>query len=180
MSLAAAGMFALLLHESTPAAGGDPGASWRSDFALKRDPHLPTLILFAHPHCPCTVASLRELTKIVAESGRRATVHVLFLDSETGADWTNTRSVRMARRIPGAHVEERVSASALRNFGAETSGQAALYDRSGALRFRGGITPSRGHEGVSAGHLAVVQFLLAGRIPLRSTAVFGCSLTGLT
>jgi len=51
-----------------------------------------------------------------------------------------------------------------------------LYDVAGDLRFAGGITPSRGHAGDSAGR-SMLQDLLASRSVERDeTAVFGCAL----
>jgi hypothetical protein len=50
-----------------------------------------------------------------------------------------------------------------------------LFDASGALRYAGGITMSRGHEGDSAGSNALARILAgeqqAGRFP-----AFGCPL----
>ena len=60
-------------------------------------------------------------------------------------------------------------------FGAETSGHTVLYDASGALRFHGGITAARGHEGGSAGRAAIVA-AVRGEEPSSSAHVFGCSL----
>jgi hypothetical protein len=58
-----------------------------------------------------------------------------------------------------------------------TSGQVLLYDASGRLRFRGGIRPSRGHEGDNTGRRALEALLLGdGAAPPLSTAVFGCPL----
>ncbi len=63
-----------------------------------------------------------------------------------------------------------------RLFDAHTSGQALLYDASGRLVFKGGITASRGGYGQNAGADAILA-LTAGVVPKRSlTPVFGCSL----
>ena len=45
--------------------GGDPEAParWPEASALVRNADGPTLVLFAHPKCPCTDASLAELAR---------------------------------------------------------------------------------------------------------------------
>lgn len=63
-----------------------------------------------------------------------------------------------------------------KRFGAFTSGQALLYDAQGQLRFSGGITDSRGHEGDNAGREAI-EAILAGKTATTTlTDVFGCGL----
>lgn len=55
--------------------GGSPGTSraappqWPVDSSIHLSEQGATLIVFAHPHCPCTRANLGELEKIVARSG---------------------------------------------------------------------------------------------------------------
>jgi hypothetical protein len=61
-------------------------------------------------------------------------------------------------------------------FGAETSGQVVLYDSHGELKFRGGITQSRGHVGDNAGRSAIEAIVNTGETQLDHTVVFGCPL----
>jgi hypothetical protein len=66
-----------------------------------------------------------------------------------------------------------------RSFGALTSGEVLLYDARGALRFAGGITAARGHEGDSEGRDAL-EASIRGATGQARAAVFGCSLFGET
>jgi hypothetical protein len=62
-------------------------------------------------------------------------------------------------------------------FGALTSGQTYLFDPQGQLLFRGGITPSRGHQGDNVGSQRIAA-LVHGETPSRSLSeVFGCALS---
>jgi hypothetical protein len=61
-------------------------------------------------------------------------------------------------------------------FRAYTSGQVVLYDSQGQLRFRGGITESRGHVGDNAGRSAIEAIVNTGNTPTDHTVVFGCPL----
>jgi hypothetical protein len=58
--------------------------------------------------------------------------------------------------------------------GSLTSGGVVLYDAKGRLRYQGGITASRGHEGDNAGKQAVIEILRGHRDSQKSMPVFGC------
>ena len=91
-----------------------------------------------------------------------------------------TRSVLWSRggEHPGRHRQGRRGGTIAASFGAFTSGQVLLYDaRRGALRFAGGITGARGHEGANAGRDALQSVLDEGAAKARAP-VFGCSLFG--
>ncbi len=81
---------------------------------------------------------------------------------------------RRAACIPGVSVLADPDGVEARRFGALTSGDAFLYDAGGRLVFRGGITPSRGHQGESAGRSAIEAFLKGGRPRTATAPVFGC------
>src|SRR5688500_947730 len=50
-----------------------------------------TLVMFAHPKCPCTRASIEELNRLLARSSGRIATHVFFLKPDgTAEDWTQT------------------------------------------------------------------------------------------
>src|SRR4051812_29352824 len=42
----------------------------------------PTLIMLAHPHCPCSRASVAELARLLAEAERPLRAYVLFVRPE--------------------------------------------------------------------------------------------------
>jgi len=133
--------------------------------------------MLAHPHCPCTRASVGELASIMAHSQGRLTAYVLFLKPDGFADdWERTDLWQSASRIPGVKVMLDNNGVEGRLFHAETSGQTVLYDSQGRLLFSGGITASRGHSGDNAGLSAIVS-LVNAEVPDRTeTFVFGCPL----
>lgn len=61
-------------------------------------------------------------------------------------------------------------------FNATTSGLNLLYDRAGNLKFNGGITSSRGHEGANAGRQTIYELVTNDSSNLSKTPVFGCPL----
>jgi len=155
-------------HQSTP-------SQWPVESSLHLSERGATLIVFAHPHCPCTRASLGELEKIVARCGSTVTTSVVFL-KPVGSDdsWDRTDLVQTAAKIPGVQVMHDRGGAEARRFGATTSGQALLFNSQGQLLFDGGITEARGHSGDNAGRSAI-EACLANRAPAcLQTPVFGC------
>ena len=111
----------------------------------------------------------------LAHTAERPEVYLLFVAPPDVPDaWVRSSLWSAASGIPGARVA-RDDGSEARKFGARVSGQVLVYDRAGRLRFSGGITASRGHEGANAGR-AAIEAMLAGRPHRASTFVFGCLL----
>lgn len=171
------GLGVLLRYESTPGRIGVVAGKWPAASSLPHPGPNPTLVMLAHPHCPCTRASIGELAQIMADTQGKLNAHVLFTKPPgAGADWDDTELRRSAAAIPGATVVTDADGSEARRFGAETSGHTFLFDPSGALLFSGGITASRGHAGRNAGESAIIAAVNGKRSDRMRTPVFGCSL----
>lgn len=170
-------MVGLLRYSTSSGPAGAVPRHWPADSRIPFDPGRPNLILFAHPRCPCTRATLGELELLMASCQGRFSAQVWFIKpADTLRDWADTDLWRKAASIPGVTVgrdEEMVEA---RRFGAETSGQALLYNGDGKLLFQGGITLARGHSGDNAGRSAL-EALREQRFAREiQTPVFGCPL----
>lgn len=175
--LIAGGFFLLFEHEFEPGRSAHPPREWPTESKIARATDKPTLVIFAHPHCPCTRATIDELARIVADCRQRLHVVVMFLrPADFESQWTHSELWASALDVPNTRVMEDVLGREARRFRVETSGQAVLYDAAGQLRFYGGITGSRGHEGQNAGRAAVVEIVRGRSAPLIQTPVFGCPL----
>jgi hypothetical protein len=170
-------MVAITNYSNIPGRRSPSPAIWPSQSHVTRDRTLPTLLMFAHPHCPCTRASVGELALFMARHQGRVRARVLFLQPEgVSQDWTRSDLWRETARIPGVQVSSDPAGAEAKLFGAETSGQCVLYSPEGELRFQGGITISRGHWGDNPG-LSALEGQVSGKIATEvRTAVFGCSL----
>ncbi len=138
---------------------------------------LPQLLVFLHPQCPCSRATVAELARIVALTKCRIeTKAYVYSPREEGPKWAMTDIYQSARAIPEVSVELDTDGKVSRSFGVFTSGQVLLYSPEGRLVFSGGITATRGHEGDSDGKDAVINYVRTGKAGVKSTHVFGCSL----
>ncbi len=174
------GLWLLWHYASTPAAAAQAPTHWPADTAIQPNSHGATLVMFAHPRCPCTRASIGELEKIVAHTQGRVTPWIVFYKpAQFDTNWERTDLWQSAAAIPGAHVISDPDGALARRFHALTSGQTVVYDAGGNLLFSGGITESRGHAGDNAGEGAVIDLLNTGGAACRESPVFGCALVEL-
>jgi hypothetical protein len=177
LSALAAGGRALWTYSSTPGQAALTQDRWPAASRLPLDPHRPTLVMLAHPHCPCTRASIGELTSLLQRVHGHVSAHVVFVrPSGMPPDWEKTDTWLAARGIPGVKAWiDRDGVETVR-FGARTSGQVLLYNPDGRLVFSGGITPIRGHLGDSRGQERIVSLVATGKADATTSRVFGCAL----
>lgn len=178
LSIAVGGVFYLAQYKNTPA---DKNVSYPLTFPpesrIERDAGRPTLVFFAHPKCPCTRASLRELERLTAQFDGRLQVYVVFIKPKgESEEWTETDLRAKAQAIPNVRVVIDEDERETGIFGAQTSGLTLVYDQDGNLRFGGGITVSRGHEGDNAGSRAIFEIIMKDAFKTAETSVFGCPL----
>lgn len=166
--LVAAGLHWFAEYKATPGAQQEAPRLWPTESRLTLAHGRSSLLLFLHPQCPCSRATLAELARLHGD----VAISFVFSDGVPleGSSWD------AARKTPGAKTFVDKDGLEAKLFGARTSGQVVLYDAAGRLQFAGGITASRGHVGDNTGRQAV-QDLLAGKPARRDThAVFGCAL----
>ena len=177
LSVVGVGLRLLWDYENTPGIAAEPPRQWPTDSRIQLAQDQATLVMLAHPHCPCTRASIGELASIMAHSQGRLSAYVLFLKPEGFSDaWEETDLWQSASYIPGVKVVLDGDGREARLFHAATSGQTVLYDAQGRLLFSGGITSARGHFGDNEGQASIVSFVNAKVPSRRETAVFGCPL----
>ncbi|WP_147446780.1 RedB protein [Corallococcus sp. CA047B] len=164
-------------HASAAGPAATPPSRLPELLAPVRGPGAWSLLVFLHPQCPCSRATLTELAKLTAHAGGRLATRVfVWAPSEAPPDFVRSELWTRAQALPGVEVVADVDGTAARELGARTSGQVVLFSPEGEERFSGGITPARGHEGDSAGSLAI-RALVGSQAPGSPAApVFGCAL----
>jgi hypothetical protein len=177
MASVASGMTVLWQYKNTAGADAAAPSDWPRASTIAQRAGRPTLVMFAHPRCPCTRASVSELARLMSQVHGQLDAHVLMLrPAGTEDGWERTDTWRSAALIPGVDVATDGGGREASLFGATVSGQTLLYDAAGRLVFRGGITGARGHEGDNSGRRRVVSFLTTGIADRGESPVFGCAL----
>ena len=172
-----AGIGWLERYSHTPGEQASIPAMWPQKSQLNRSSH-PTLLVFFHPECSCSEATMSELDRLLVKIPKSTNVYAVFVqpdgwsEAETKGDlW------KRATKIPNVKtfIDRRRTEATL--FGTLTSGHTLLYDKGGKLIFSGGITSARGHEGDNEGEDAIVKlFNSSAPIELARARVFGCEL----
>ncbi len=166
----------LMRYETTPGAAPAPPRQWPGKTNLRLDKSADTLIMLVHPQCPCTRASISELSRIMSKT--RLQAYILCIKPKVLPEfWTEKSEIaEMAKSIPNVEVIDDSDGAEAKNFNATTSGYVLLYDCQGRLLFNGGITPGRGQAGDNAGADSVVA-IANGETPVaKETEAFGCPL----
>ncbi|MFI4916870.1 MAG: hypothetical protein ACIAS6_10245 [Phycisphaerales bacterium JB060] len=166
---------ALWRYGNTP---GDPGGmleGWTVPASLEVATDRPTLLVFAHPKCPCTRATMAAIERLQRDVlGGFETRVVFFEPQDAGPDWRRTELWQRAERLRDVRVLPDPGGRLVSRAGAVVSGTVALLDVDGRLLFWGGLTSSRGHEGDSVGSLAVRAILRGEDARTDRTPVYGC------
>jgi len=176
LSVVSAGTVLVWSYNHRP---GQPAAApehWPTHSKIERK-HGDTLIIVAHPKCPCTRATLEELAKLLTHTQGRVETFILFARPKgVPNDWSETDLWQKATAMPGVTVLNDQDGIEAQRFGAHVSGQALLYDPNGQLVFHGGLTESRGQIGDNAGRQAIEDLINRGSSERSHTDVFGCPL----
>jgi hypothetical protein len=164
----------LARYEGQAGPVGEAPTFWPEASAISRGATRPTLLLFVHPECPCTRASIHELA--AALEGRANDVELVIVRVGRAIDSELAPQSRgaLARALPGARVVDDPEAIEAERFGARTSGHALLFDMAGRRLYSGGLTLARGHEGNSFARVALIAALDGHHA--TGAPIYGCQL----
>jgi len=145
--------------------GGDAPATW-------------ALVVAINPKCPCTAATVTMLERICAQTKGALHCQVLAYCPEGGDEsWTSTRTLRRLGLIPRVAITTDYGGVLARELGLTTSGETILLDREHVIRFHGGITPARGHEGDNLGATTVRELVEEDPTSVTTYPIYGCPLS---
>ena len=174
------GFHRLWAYEAVPGASAKPPTHFAEAAGFPHEPGQKTLIMLAHPRCPCTRASIEALARLMAQREGSLVATVLFVRPEgVPGGWEKSDMWRSAAAIPNVRVVSDEEGTLARRFGGATSGQVLLYNEAGRLLFEGGITSARGQAGDNVGS-GTIRSLVSDTVSAQTqTPVFGCSLFGV-
>ena len=164
-------------YASTPGAELAAPGQWPGSTLVSPRPGRATLVMFIHPQCSCTRASLAELQAILEKTRTPVAAWVVVLEPDGMNDeWTRSSTWKSAQALSGVTVVTDENGTEADRFGALTSGHTVLYSASGQLEFSGGITAARGHVGDNTGARRVLTLVETGKADSNHHEVFGCGL----
>ena len=137
----------------------------------------PHLVMFLHPGCVCSKASVAELSRLLAEAPELTTQVVFMQTPKLEKLYKENSLLTQVKRLPRTKIIIDQEGKESKIFGAETSGLTHLYNELGELVFDGGLTMARGHEGDSVGKKSILEYL-KGQKNIKSSLVFGCDIFG--
>ncbi len=171
------GIGILIQYENRPGNAGNPPKKWPIKSIMIPAMNTSTLVLFVHPHCPCTSATVGELELLLTQCRKKIKTYIVFFKPEEFTnEWIKTNIWKNASSISGVKLIVDENGNEANLFKVSTSGQTLLYSNQGKLLFNGGITGSRGHSGDNAGRNSILSLLKDGKTNKPKTFVFGCSL----
>jgi hypothetical protein len=177
LALLSYGLRERFLHATTAALSEAAPKVFPAGSRLPRAPDKSTLFMFVHPECPCTRASLHELSGLLADPSVNVSTVLVVANTWSGdIAWESTPAGAIAQRIPGLAVFEDQAGAEASRFGAQASSHVVLYDALGRLQFSGGITGSRGHVGDNVGLRRVKKLIQRSAPAAQQHAVYGCPL----
>lgn len=168
----------LTLYGSIPGPSSDVPKSWPSSTEINRCEGQQHLLVFLHPECPCTRATLDNLQPLIRSDDLQVTLICFgdFLPQSNDSLGGCYRELQAWNDRPQVTLVSDVTGQEAERFGASTSGHCLLYDREGKLVYNGGVTSSRGHRGANTG-LSILKSTLNELDSAESSyPVFGCPL----
>lgn len=176
-----AGMFAFWDYSFTQGEASATPVEFPRGSLVTRIDGQPCLIMFVHPMCGCTNASVKQICRLLQDirSTGHSVPHLTFVvrqPSRTEPAWCSTSVLQLCGSIPGASVIQDYDGHESRRFGVTTSGTCCLFNRNGQRTFVGGITIARGHEGPAPGASQLKTAITDQRVIDEGFPVFGCAL----
>lgn len=138
------------------------------------------LMMFIHPRCSCSEASLDEMREVITRAGDEVESLEFFVavpDSSSARQWEVGRLIdRLEAWGSQVTVHRDPEGRAAAQYGARTSGHVIAWASGGQQPiFAGGITGSRGHRGDNPGRLQLLE-ALHSHVSSPAVPVFGCGL----
>jgi hypothetical protein len=141
--LIAGGFWLWERYDSTPGPDGPPPGdrpASGSDYEV---------VMFVHPHCPCSRAGLAELAEATRRAGPNVGVRVAFVRPPGAGDgWERGELWDAAAALPGVRVGCDAGGAEARRAGATTAGHVVVYDAGGWCS--AGASPAPGATGATA------------------------------
>ncbi|MEM7478928.1 MAG: hypothetical protein AAF483_28430 [Planctomycetota bacterium] len=174
LAIVLSGLAGVTVYSTAIGRTGKVPEHWPETESIETLPGEGRLLVFLHPKCPCSRATVRELQRILVDKDTPRTEAIIYIPKQASTadqSWFRTDLIVSASKV--STVRWDVDGALAKEFGALTSGHTLLFDAQGKRVFSGGVTSGRGHEGESPGKLALME-ILSGSKKSGEYPVFGC------
>lgn len=172
-----AGVGALTAYSNAPGPRVSVLDEWPRDTQLTHSTHKQTLVMFLHPHCPCSRSALRQLEQMTAHVAKPVAIKFVFYKPAQQSDnWAQTDMWDSANLLSPGNILVDCDGQEAKRFHATTSGHVVVFDQDGRCSFSGGITAGRGHEGDSPAYTAAIDLLNGRDVQNRHYPTYGCTI----
>ena len=163
-------------YGATPGTAGVTPSRWPDGSMVGLSEREATVVVFVHPECVCTPATIENLRGVLQD--HHAAVYVVA-SGPAVEESDDVRPTRWAARLGATLVRDGDGVEA-RAMGARVSGHVVVAARDGRILFSGGVTPGRGHVGACDGlrrcALALERAEGGSESEMARASVFGCDL----
>lgn len=167
----------LISYSDRPGSSGSPESTWPENSKISLEKEKSTIVIALHAGCPCSKATLSEYEKVSSRVNDSVTTYALLFVPRNHVElWESNPFKERLERIPGVNIIQDTDGELAHAFGIETSGHVLLYAPDGNLKFSGGITDGRAHEGTSYSETYLENLIDQKENKRRDFHVFGCHL----
>ncbi len=169
------GFAAMIDYDARPGRGADTQRSWPDGSTMRLAADRMTLVMFLHPHCTCSMASLEELALLFQQQSTPPRLYIVVLHTQPEKLAQASRTVARAAAIQGTVLVSDPDGTESDRFGSHTSGTLLVFAPTGRREYAGGLTLGRGHVGANKARDAAAAALRGESID-EPMPVFGCPL----
>jgi hypothetical protein len=165
----------MMRFDTRPGMAGNPPLRWPATSQVKLAKAQRTLLVFLHPKCSCSRASISQLQNLQKRlPGKFHTELVLWQPLNPSPSWNQLYRTDMGE-LTGTQVITDPGGRAAALFDVHTSGYVLLYGAGGDLQYAGGLTLARAFDLEGPGIVAMEQIMAGSKTTAAHRPVYGCS-----
>ena len=182
LALIVLGNKVLLEYNNKDIESNDHPLTWPNKSSIPFSTEKNNLVIFIHPKCPCSKASLNELNRLLSQYPDFFNSQAVFVKVDTNKEANSDDSLEQrslwqkAKKISKLNTLVDGGGKEAKLFSVKSSGRVLIYNQDSKLIFAGGLTAARGMEGDNIGKKRIISYIKGTNIEFFTTPSFGCSL----
>lgn len=175
IAIVATGVARFHQYERAPGSQRPVPGLWPDASEIHLNENAFTVVMFAHPRCPCTISSLDEFKALRSCLPGRFEIR-FWMPENADKNWTDAPLCQRAQGIPNISVNPDINGIEARRFSALTSGHVVVFRPDRSCAYSGGLTTGRGQSNAGLSGFRVCAILKEQGLGRSNPPVFGCPL----